>query len=121
MIVLKVPFISKQQLSVPACSNATLYIKATHLHSMGLQIYHPRLWQLPRTLTLPLIPPSILVSLWLLFQAISCPWRTELVFPGFDPQCSLKDFVCTDALALLMPGHVRKILHHLLLAPGIQD
>lgn len=46
----------------------------------------------------------------------------ELSFPGFDPQCSLKDLVCIDALALIMPRHVRKTLtSHLPLAPGIQD
>lgn len=113
---------SKQQLSVPACSSSPLYIKAIHLCSMRLQIYHPRPRQLPRTLTLPLIPPSVPMSLWLLFQAISYPLRTKLVFSGFDPQWSLKDLVCTDPLALLMPGHDRKILlRHLPLAPKIQD
>lgn len=119
---LKAPFRSKQQSSVPANSNSTLYIKVMHLCSIGLQIYHPWLWQLSRTLTLPLIPPSIPVSLWFLFQAISYALMTELGFSGFDSQCSLKDLVCTDPLALLMPEHVRKILpSHLPLGPEIQD
>lgn len=106
---LKFPFRSKQQLSVPAHSNSILYIKAIHLQSLEWWIYYLWLWQLPRTLTLLLIPPFIPVYLWLPFQAISYPLITELGSPDFDPQCSLKDLLCTDSPAPLMPRLVRKM------------